>query len=109
MSTKTLKEQGEIDVSVQVTVDDYLKKLEVVELGKLPNERNPVPTIADLAEAAGMTRQAMHNFATNRVKLVNLEVLSIIISEIRRRGFPAEISDLLTAYPSSAVKKSLNN
>jgi DNA-binding Xre family transcriptional regulator len=105
MTTSNASSQGIIDVSVHITLDDHLKRLEVAELAKLPNERNFVPTITELAEVAGITRQAMHNFATNRVKLVNLEVLSVVISELRRRGFSVEVSDLLIAYPSSGVKE----
>jgi DNA-binding Xre family transcriptional regulator len=92
-----------VDVSVQITLEDHLKRLEVAELAKLPNERRRVPTVPELADAAGITRQAMHKFATNRVKLVNLEVLSAVLSELRRRGFPADVSDILTAYPADSV------
>ena len=104
MTTNTLPPEGVIDVSIKVTLQDHLKRLEVAELSKLPNNRKKIPSLPDLAEAVGVTRQAMHNLATNRVTLVNLTILSAVLSELRRQGFPTDVSDVLVAYPADAVE-----
>lgn len=96
--------QGRIDlVSVQITLREHLAHLEASEASKWPNQRKEVPGIPDLAAAAGVSRQAMYNIASRQVKMINLEILSAIINELRRRGFATEVSDLLTAYPLDAI------
>lgn len=71
------------------TVDlaGYLKHLSEQEQGKLPNERRPVPTLSHLAEVAGISRQAMSDFANGKTQLANLTVLYQVIIELRRWGF----------------------
>lgn len=83
---------------LRVTLRDYLTRLEAAETVKLPSQRHKIPTIAELAHAAGVTRQALYNIAEGRVKMVNLETLGSVLSELRQRGFDTEVSDLLTAY-----------
>lgn len=98
--------QGRKDtVSVQITLREHLAYLEAAEASKWPNQRKEVPGIPDLAAAAGVSRQAMYNIASRQVKMINLEILSAIINELRRRGFDTEIADLLTAYPVEAVSQ----
>jgi DNA-binding phage protein len=86
-------------LTVQMTLTDHLKRLDVAEFSKPLGERRPIPTIAELAEAAGMSRQGMYKLASNRVASVRFEVLASIMMELRQRGFPTDVSDLITAYP----------
>lgn len=90
-------------MTVVITIKEHLARLEAQETQRPPNQRRPVPSMAELAEAAGITRQGMYNFASGSVKMVNLEILSAVINELLRRGFPADVSDLLTAYPASTI------
>lgn len=46
----------------------------------------------------------MYNLVKGHVKHVNLELLSLVLSELRHRGFDVEVSDLLTAYPAEDVR-----
>lgn len=90
-------------MTVTVTLREHIAKLEAEEAQKPPAQRRSVPTLSELAEAAGITRQGMYNIAGGNIKMVNLEILSAVINEFRRRGFSADVSDLLTAYPQSLV------
>jgi DNA-binding Xre family transcriptional regulator len=103
-SSDSEQPQEGANVSVVVTLKDYLKKLEAAETEKAPALRRNVPTIPELAAAAGVQRQTMYNIAGNNIKMVNLETLSAIMSELRRRGFEVEVSDLLKAYPAEAAR-----
>jgi DNA-binding Xre family transcriptional regulator len=91
-------------IVVTLTIAAYLKKLEAEEAAKPPRDRREVPSVADLAEAAGVSRGAMYNLVNGQVKLVNLDLLSSIINELRQRGFDAYINDLLTTFPAEAVR-----
>lgn len=86
-------------VSVQVSLREYLIQLEASESIKPPHERRAVPSLPSLAAAAGFTRQGLYNLAGGNIKMLNLEVLSKVMNELRRHGFPVEVSHLLTAYP----------
>ena len=93
------------DVVIQLAIEQLLSQLEAEELQKPPLQRREVPNIPTLAEAANVHRATMYNLVKGNVKHVNLESLSAVYNELRRRGFEVEIGDLLTAYPVSAVKQ----
>lgn len=69
-----------------------------------PSQRRPVLDLPELAEAIGFSRQGMYNFAGGDLKMVNLSTLSAIINELRGRGFPTDVGDILVAYPSDTVE-----
>lgn len=102
------KDEGELvpdlePVTVRITLKEHLAKLEAAEALNPPGQRRSVPSLSELAEAVGITRQGMYNIAGGNIKMINLEILSELINEFRRRGFSADVSDLLTAYPESLV------
>jgi len=45
----------------------------------------------------------MYNLVNGQVKLVNLEKLSAIISELQRRGFDAQLTDMLTTFAADEL------
>jgi len=93
-------------VVLQVTLQDHLKRLEVAEFSKPSHQRRKIPNVPELARITGITRQSMYNLAANRIDRVSLKTLSVVMSELRRRGFPTEVSDLLTAYPANPSAES---
>ena len=90
-------------VTVVVTIKEHLARLEAQETKKPPNKRRTVPSMAELAAAAGITRQGMYQIAGNRVRKLDLDTLSAVLNMLRYNEFPAEVSDLLTAHPVSDV------
>jgi transcriptional regulator with XRE-family HTH domain len=96
------KRNNAVPVVAVLTIGKCLAELEVQELGKLKKTRD-VPSIPDLARAAGVSRGTMYNLVKGNVKHVSLELLAAIINELRRRGFDVELSHLLTTYPAEEV------
>ena len=86
-------------MSVHVILGEYLRRLELEELGKPPAQRRTIPTITELAAVVGISRVAMSNLANDNMKLVNLKTLAAVLTELRRRNFDTELSDLLAAHP----------
>lgn len=91
-------------VAVIITLKEFITRLEAQEAAKPPRDRRAVPTIPELAEAADITRQGMYNFASGKIKMMNLDILSAVINEFRRRGFEVDVADLLTAFPADSVR-----
>jgi hypothetical protein len=92
-------------VAVIITLREHLAQLEAQEAQRPPKHRRHVPTLTELAEAINLSRQGMYNFASGDVKLVNRELLAAIINELRARGFATDVTDLLKAFPASAVNE----
>jgi DNA-binding Xre family transcriptional regulator len=82
---------------IRVTLKEHLQQLEASEAVKHPSQRRDVPSIPELAEAAGVTRATLYNLPS--VQSVNLKLLDRIIDELNRQGFETELTDLLTTYP----------
>lgn len=51
--------------------------------------------IRDLAHSIGMDEGGILKFANGKIKQVPLDTAEKIIQELRRRGFDAELSDLI--------------
>lgn len=92
-------------MTVVMSLKKHLADLEAAEYAKPPSQRRPVPTIPELAKAINLTRQGLHTFAKESSQLVNLKILSDVISALKEQGFPTEVADLLIAYPSDLVEK----
>jgi DNA-binding Xre family transcriptional regulator len=90
-------------VAVVITLKEHLTALEKAENDKPPLHRRHVPTIPELAEAAGMSRQALYNIINGQIKQINLETLASIIDALTIRGFSVDVPDLIKTYPKSEV------
>lgn len=88
------------DVVIVLAVEKLLSRLETEELGKPPGKRREIPSIPELAKAAKVHRVTMYNLVKGNVKQVSLELLSSIMSELRKRGFEVQVADLLAAFPA---------
>jgi DNA-binding Xre family transcriptional regulator len=80
---------------VLVNLKSYLTDLERDENIKSQEQRREIPTLAELADIVGMHRISFYRIANNQVKKLDLKTADKIISEMRRRGFSMQISDLL--------------
>lgn len=91
------------NVVIQLAIEPLLSRLEADELKKPPSQRREVPNIPALAVVAGVHRATMYNLVKGNVKQVNLEILSAIFNELRRRGFDVKVYDFLVAHPADSV------
>lgn len=94
---------GVTPVFIRLTLREHLTKLEANENEKPPAERYHVPTLPELSEVAGISRQGIYKLANGKTGAVSFTILAAIISELRRLGFPTEVSDLLIAYPANSI------
>lgn len=88
---------------VLVNLKSYLADLERDELAKPKEQRREIPTLADLADTVGMHRISFYRIANNQVGKLDLGIANQVIEEMRRRGFPMEVDDLLVYVPSQQV------
>lgn len=82
-------------MEVIVTLNSYLNKLKEIEVAKPVEQQKPVPSLTDLAEVSGLNPSAVSKYANNRVTGLNRKVLGAIIHELRLRGFPCDVGDIL--------------
>jgi DNA-binding Xre family transcriptional regulator len=83
-----------LGMEIHVTLKDCLRRLELIELGKPAHERRPVPNVTELADAAGVSRNAMSNLVNNNRQRIDLSILEGVVQELRRRGFEVDVADL---------------
>lgn len=79
---------------VHVTLKDLLLRLELEERQKPAKERRAIPTITELAAAAGVSRIAMSNLVNDNRQRIDLVMLEGALKELTRRGFDVEADDL---------------
>lgn len=92
---------------MKVRLKEYMTVLEAREILREEGEPKDVPSLSDLAAAAGVTFQTMSRLANNHGKQLSLELLSAVIAEFRRRGFDTRIEDVL-AYEDEAGRYALS-
>ncbi len=89
-------------MTMRIILKSYLHDLKSKEGGE------KVPTIRDLAKSIGMEENTLFNISNNRIKQLSLETSEKIISEMRRRGFNMQVSDLLM-YQDDSISQSVQN
>jgi len=94
------------DANLYIILKSYLNRLDAEEKAKPKGEQRPVPTLSEIAQDIGLSRNAMSNISTNTLRQLTLKTGGKIIAAVRRRGFPMEVSDLV-AYraPKSEASK----
>lgn len=80
---------------VLINLKPYLSQLELEENTRSPEQRRAVPSLADLSDAVDLHRISFYRIANNQINRLDLDVLAGIIAELRRRGFAADIVDML--------------
>lgn len=79
-----------------VTLKAYLERLEAQERARSADRRRSVPNLGELAIAVNIHPVTMSKIAGTKIEQLNLKTGAAIIGEMRRRGFPMEVSDLLS-------------
>jgi DNA-binding Xre family transcriptional regulator len=87
-----------------INLDTYLSQLKAVESTKPKGERRHVPSLSELAEAIGMHQTSLSRLANNKINQLSLETGDKIITEMRHRGFPMQVTDLLAYIPLQEVQ-----
>ena len=88
--------------SMFVTFGAYLDNLKTQEKLKPPTQRQPVPTLKDLAEAVGVHQVTLTNIATGHIERLSLDVARRVMDEMWRLGFKPEITDFIKYVPPEA-------
>jgi hypothetical protein len=78
-----------------IVLKEYLARLSTIESRLPAEEQRQVPTYSELADIAGIHRVTFSHLVNNKTDSLNLNVASKIITEMRRRGFPMQETDLL--------------
>ncbi len=77
-----------------VTLSSYLRGLRAEESHKSEEEKLSVPTMKTLAEVAGIKPSSLSSIVNGRTRSFNFDACASIITEMRRRGFNTEITDI---------------
>lgn len=78
-----------------ITLKRYLTRLEEIESRKPEEERKHVPNLSELAKSLKMHQTSISRLANNQISQLNLDTGDRIISEMRRRGFSMQTTDLV--------------
>ena len=81
-------------MTLRVVLREYLLRLQVAEFDKPLDQRRTIPTIADIARAAGVSRAAMSYLASGKANCANLTNLAAAVEILRLKGFNTELMDL---------------
>ena len=98
-----MSEKAQISGMMYVQLDAYLRRLRAIEGRKPENKRRNVPTMTELAEVAGVSRNSLSRIVRGRTKSLNLEIAGAIMTEMWRRGFLVEPNDLLSFEPPPSL------
>ncbi len=82
-----------------VTLKGYLAGLKDLEKLRAEGEQRDVPSLTDLARAAGIHPMTISRWVGGGIQATNHETIAAIIAEMRRRGFNTEVSDILAYQP----------
>lgn len=78
-----------------VNLSLYLESLKVQERFAPDGQLLKVPSLSELARSAGVTPPVLTRLASGKTGSMNLETAAAIIREMRYRGFPMQITDLI--------------
>lgn len=73
----------------------YLAQLEASEAARPKSEQRAVPSLTDLANAAGIHKVTMSKLVRGQIRSLNFDIGSAIIAEMKRHGFDTQPGDLL--------------
>ncbi len=90
-----MSSNNEIYGIMYVRLASYLQRLRALERRKPKEERLAVPTIKELSKLAGVHVNSISRMAHGHTKSLNLDVAAIIMTEMWKRGFETEITDIL--------------
>jgi hypothetical protein len=85
--------------TMQVVFGRYLKGLEAAERAKPLGQRRYVPSIDELAPEIGLHPVTLRNIANGNIKKLDLETAGKLITIMRRLGFPATETNIISYVP----------
>jgi len=83
-------------MDMKIVLTDYLKKIKAEEKAKPLGQRRHIPTQTEIAEMAGVTKQAFSEIVNNNTVAVNRFALAASIKALRDCGFDTDFNDVLT-------------
>jgi DNA-binding Xre family transcriptional regulator len=78
------------------TLGSYLLNLQEQERYKPAEARREVPTVEELARAAGVSKQALYDLINGKTQSIRFDVAGAIIQTFEDRGFETQITDILS-------------
>lgn len=85
--------------SMYITFSAYLDELRAAEKQKPPAQRQPVPTIKDLAKAVDVHQVTLTNIVTGHIDRLSIDTARKVMDEMWRLGFKPEITDFIKYVP----------
>jgi DNA-binding Xre family transcriptional regulator len=82
-----------------IRLGSYLAETEELERRKPEGQRRPVPTITELASAAGVNKATVSRLLSGETGALNLDMGRAIFDELYRRGFQPSPGDLIAYRP----------
>ena len=78
-----------------IKLGSYLQEIRAKEYQRPILERRKIPTYSELARIAGVSHSTVARIGRGDIELLNLPVCHSIISEMRRRGFDMQMTDIV--------------
>lgn len=82
--------------NIAITFKSYLIRLKEIERARPEEERREVPTIPDVARAAGIHQVTASRLMHGHVSRVSLDKVAAILDVMNNRGFETKITDFFT-------------
>ena len=81
---------------IRIVLREYLKRLQAIEtLKDKGQEKKDVPSLAELADLAGLHRGSIFRIAGNKGSSIHFKTANTIIKVMRKEGFDMKLSDLV--------------
>lgn len=81
---------------VKIVLRRYLSRLQAIETLKEKGEqKRHVPSLAELADLAGLHKGSIFRIAGNKGNSINFKTANAIIRAMRKSGFKMKLSDLV--------------
>ena len=78
-----------------ISFGSYLKKIEAMERAKPKAMRKPIPSLRELARSIDSNSSTLSRLYRGDLININIKLAGEIIREMRLRGFPMEVTDLI--------------
>ena len=90
---------------LQITLKEYLAKLERLERNRPIRLQRDVPTMTDIARESGVSFVTVNRIANGHAKQLSLATGSKIIEAVRAWGFNMEACDLIKFTPRREIDR----
>ncbi len=84
-----------VDGALFIKFGWYLRQLEADEYMKPVDQQRTIPSLAELARVTGFASSSIARMARGDIAYLNLELCYAVLTEMRRRGFDIQITDII--------------